>query len=192
MNISEKILLEIQDWVQTNEIYPNCKYKQDIDTKSNHYDFLHELCRITKPNTILELGTHLGVSALYMKIGNPNAKIYTIDNNLINSGYIGTYIKNLPNVKFILGDCKNPDVVNQIPNDIDLIFIDEEKEPETLQKNLDLYYPKLKIGGCILFDDVLGVAFYPQAYQWWLNLKGYNKISLPMVHIGYALGAIIK
>lgn len=192
MNVNKELLLRIQGAVQTFRYLENCHMKKETDTTSNHYDFLYLLAQEMKPKKILELGTHWGASAWYLHKGCESADIYTIDNNLIKSPNLAKYIIGLPKVKFILGDCKSKEVVDQIPNDIDLMFIDEEKDVEALEQNLALYYPKLRTGGVMLFDDLLGANYYPEANRWWNDLKGYNKLDLPLVHQGYALGAIIK
>lgn len=189
MKITKQILLDAQNLSQAQRLGIS-QLMQEVDTTSNHYEFLYYLFDLIQPKKALEIGTHLGVSAVYMHDGSPNTQIWTIDNNLINSPDIGKFVRGIRNVNFIFGNAK--DVVNQIPNDLGIIFVDEEKDVEALQSNLDLYYPKLKEGGVMLFDDVLGKDYYPEAYEWWINLKGYNKVDLPLVHKGYAIGAILK
>lgn len=193
MKITKDDLLYLQDIVnafdEAGELLIT-EQMDEVNTKSNHYAFLEHLFFKFRPKKALEIGTHLGVSALSMHDGCPETLLWTIDNNLINSPDIGKFAKGLNNVTFILGNAK--DVVDQIPNDLEIIFVDEEKDVEALQSNLDLYYPKLLPGGVMLFDDVLGKDYYPEAYEWWVNLKGYNKLDLPLVHKGYAIGAILK
>lgn len=184
------LLLEIQEFVQTNRIFPNCPLKAEVDSPSNHYDFLYEFCRRTQPTRVAELGTHFGVSTAYIHRGCPTAEIWTVDNDLIKSPNIAKHAKNLPNTTFILGEAA--EVAAQIPGDLDFIFIDEEKDVPNLEADLRLYYPKVKAGGCLFFDDILGANYYPEAYKWWRELQGYSQLDLPKVHHNYAWGVILK
>lgn len=187
--ITDLVLMEAQDKAEAKLVYPDCPLKKEVDTTSNHYDFLYYFVELFEPKVIVELGTHLGVATYYMHKAFPKAKIYTVDNNLINSPDIGKYAKNLPNVEFILGDAK--EVASRLPNDINFIFADEEKDVTTLEANLNIYFPKLHPEGYMIFDDVLGKDFYPDAYRWWQQLIRYNTMDL-RVHKGYEMGAIIK
>ena len=187
--ILDLVLMEAQDLAELGPVFPDCPLKKEVNSTSNHYDFLYHFVNIFEPKVIVELGTHLGVSTYYMHKGYPKAKIYTVDNNLINSPDIGKYAKDLPNVEFILGDAK--EVASKIPNDFNFIFVDEEKDVSTLEKNLEIYFPKLDPEGYMVFDDVLGKDFYPDAYRWWQQLNRYNTMDL-RIHKGYEMGAIIK
>jgi predicted O-methyltransferase YrrM len=48
-------------------------------TQKKYGELLHRLAAAYKPKTILELGTSLGISTAYMALGNPDAKVVTIE-----------------------------------------------------------------------------------------------------------------
>lgn len=50
-------------------------------------------------------------------------------------------------IEFIRKTSEN--AVHDIPNDLDFIYIDSNHEYESVKKEIDLYYPKIKQGGII-------------------------------------------
>ena len=48
------------------------------------------------------------------------------------------------------------EAVNDIPDDIDFIYIDGNHQYEFVKTDIELYYPKVKKGGCIGGDDFCG------------------------------------
>lgn len=194
MVVTDKFLLDIQDYCKTFILNDaECvNAKKDINTTSNHYEFLFEVVRRLRPKTIIELGTHWGVSAMFMSKACQTTKIYTVDNNFCNTPNIGKYLKGLSNVEFINGDVLDQATADRMPDGVDIIFADTEKEKDFLDRQLSLYYPKMKDRGYMFLDDILSEAHYPQAYKWWTDLDGCNKMDLPHIHVGYEIGVIIK
>jgi predicted O-methyltransferase YrrM len=146
------------------------------------------------PKVVVELGTFDGLSMLYMLESCPDAQFYTIDINPKS----GKYLKN-KKVTRIIGDAAK--CANQIPNDIDFIFEDTDHEYDTIDREFKAYYPKLKYDGVMVFDD-MNHMLCPGATKWWRELwwnKVYlntptscAKFSLPKIHPGYGMTAIIK
>lgn len=54
---------------------------------------------------------------------------------------------------FIRGDDCDPAVVAQIPDELDLVFIDSSHMHGHTVKEIELYLPKLSMGGCLVFHD---------------------------------------
>lgn len=199
MTVSDPFLLEVQDYVQTFAVddpeltaVKTELYKDWPGVPSNHYEFLYEVLRRLKPKTVLELGTHSGVSALFMSKACPSTKIYTIDNNMCQIQNSAQYTQGVSNIEFIFGDVLDKRIAEKIPNDLGVIFVDTDRDIDLLNNQLALYYPKLKDGGYMFLDDILSEQHYPQAFKWWRSLEGYKKMDLPRVHIGYEMGAILK
>ena len=198
MKVNNKFLEDVQNYCQGAILgYADLtKAKEEVEQllvgRSNHYEFLYEVVKRLQPKTILELGTHLGVATLYMAKASPNTKIYTIDNNFAKVPDIAKYAKGLLNVEFILGDVLDNNIVNKIPNNLDIIFADTEKDPDFLTKQLNLYYTKLKEGGFMFFDDIVSNVHYVQGKKWWNELEGYNQMDLPLIHKDYEMGVIIR
>ena len=188
--MTKKQLEEIQNSINTVNVstkLQNIKkeeYKNYKGLPSNHYEFLYLLLQTVKPKLVVELGTSTGLSMLYMIEGSPNSDFYTIDID-VNSGL---YLKDVP-ATYIIGD--SIECVSQIPNDIDILFEDTSHEYDTIERDFQTYFPKIKKGGIMLFDDINSNA-YPGAKKWWKELDCPIKVELPKIHLRYGLGAIIK
>jgi len=147
---------------------------------SNHYEFLYLLVNKFKPKIIVELGTHWGIASLFMYYGNPESELYTVD--IIR--YELSLIENLPIIKF-LGDSRQ--LYKTLPNDIDLCFLDTSHDYELTKNEYELYLPKMKKGGVMLFDDVLT----SKGVNIWWNEVEHQKLLLDKIHLGYGFGVII-
>ena len=118
--------------------------------------FLNMICRMMKPETILEIGTFTGYSALSMAYGMPKTShLYTIETNPEQEDIIRKYIDksgHSEQITLIMGDAKD-----EIPkfdnNRFDLIFLDADKINYPLY--YDLLIPKLRPGGVLLADNAL-------------------------------------
>jgi len=149
---------------------------------SNHFDFLYLLTKKYKFNLMVELGTYIGYSALHMRKGNPDGKLYTIDIN----EKAGGMIKEEDNINLIIGD--SVESASKVPNDIDLLFIDAKHDDDSPMREFATYLPKMKEGGLILMDDIYD---HPQGIgKLWKELT-MPKLDLVYIHKGYGIGAVI-
>jgi predicted O-methyltransferase YrrM len=117
--------------------------------------FLSLISGLIKPNYILEIGTFTGYSALCLAKGlAQNGKLITLDNNpetaLIAKDFFNksAYKKQM---EFREGDAAQ--IIPDLPNEIDLVFIDADKKNYALY--YDLVFDKLKSGGLLMADNVL-------------------------------------
>lgn len=60
---------------------------------------------------------------------------------------------------FIRGDDCSPEVHGQIPDELDIVFVDSSHLYAHTQREIELYLPKLAIGGAMVFHDVDGERF---------------------------------
>jgi len=118
--------------------------------------FLNMICRMMKPQNILEIGTFTGYSALSMAYGmTEKSHLYTIEVNPEQEEIIRKYVEKSgfsEQVTLIIGEAKNE--IPKFENDFfELIFLDADKI------NYPLYYellmPKLKKGGVLIADNAL-------------------------------------
>jgi predicted O-methyltransferase YrrM len=145
----EEILHKI--WRQTNlrTFYPNM-VSGKVQGK-----LLQMIVKMVQPQTILEIGTFTGYSAVAMALAMPeNSKLITIDNNEeIESMAKGFFSEAglADKISMITGDAV--DIIPKLNNTFDLVFIDADKE-----QYISYYravFPKIKKGGFIIADNVL-------------------------------------
>jgi predicted O-methyltransferase YrrM len=117
--------------------------------------FLSIISKLIKPKKILEIGTYTGYSAICMAEGLiENGVIHTIDINEELSSIQNKYFKKTSNNNSIIqyvGDAKN--IINNINETFDLVFLDADKE--NYIKYYKLFIDKVKKGGLIIADNVL-------------------------------------
>jgi predicted O-methyltransferase YrrM len=124
---------------------------------------------------VIELGVRYGVSTvawLYALEG--RGHLWACDcsfpvpapgsdiNNLDPQGPLGVR----PQWNFILGDFHHLAVLNMLPSEVDVIFIDGNHTYEGTDLELELYYPRVRSGGRIFLHDTAiettGNAVTPQ------------------------------
>lgn len=124
---------------------------------SGHYQgrVLSLLSKIKMPQTILEIGTYTGYSALCLAEGlMKDGKLHTIDLNEELYDFQKKYFEESDykdQIKQYLGDAT--EIIPKIDSKFDLVFIDADKP--NYPKYFELVMPKMNPGGIILSDNVL-------------------------------------
>ena len=151
------------------------------------------ISRIINPKRILEIGTYTGYSALCLAEGlAADGLLHTIDRNAELEDFAAKYIREAGYEKVIkqhIGEAL--DVLPEIDDTFDLVFIDADKE--NYIKYFELIYPKLRKGGVVIADNALwsgkvlmpfeqmdeetrGIALFNEYIR---NHKGVHQLLLP-------------
>lgn len=116
--------------------------------------FLQFLCRMLKPQRVLEIGTYTGYAAICIARGLPEGgRLVTIEANREYEDTLWHYFAKAQvaeKIELILGDAKT--VIPALNETFDLVFIDADKV------SYPTYYivmEKVRPGGFILADNVL-------------------------------------
>lgn len=113
------------------------------------------LCKMLKPQRVLEIGTFTGYSAICIARGiMPNGILDTIEvNDELEESILNFFEKAKveQNINLIIGDALN--ILPTLNNYYDLVFIDGEKREYCEYYNE--VFPKVKVGGFIIADNVL-------------------------------------
>jgi caffeoyl-CoA O-methyltransferase len=116
---------------------------------------LEAISRMIRPRRILEIGTFTGYSALCLAKGlSTDGLLYTLDINEELEPVFAPYFEQSgmgSQIRFVAGAAA--DTILQIDETFDLVFIDADKANYGLY--YDLIFPKLRMGGWILVDNVL-------------------------------------
>jgi len=118
---------------------------------------LFSLVDYYKPRIIVELGTAVGISTMYLAMGNPKARVITIEGNpqLAEIAAKTFSVNRLDNITFI--NKTFDDVIFQLIPDINrsvLIYIDGNHTREATLKYFELF-GKIPVSSTILvFDDI--------------------------------------
>lgn len=111
--------------------------------------------QIIRPHRILEIGTFMGYSALCLAEGlTDNGKLITLDivpetNEIAKEYWART--QQFSKIESYLGNAS--EIIPTLNETFDLVFIDADKP--AYANYYDLVFPKLRIGGIIIADNVL-------------------------------------
>jgi caffeoyl-CoA O-methyltransferase len=130
--------------------------QQQAHMSSGHWQgrLLSMISHLLSPALIVEVGTYTGYSALCLAEGlAPNGKLLTIEKDAEKEAICKKYFAQsakASQIELWIGDAIS--LVEKLPNNIDLAFIDADKI------NYIHYYeallPKLKTGACMLVDNL--------------------------------------
>ena len=117
--------------------------------------FLSMISKLVKPEIIVEVGTYTGYSCLCLAEGlKKNGKIITIEKDEEFASIAKKFFdrsKYKEKISLLIEDATT--AIENISEKIDLAFIDADKV--NYSKYYDMLFPKLKIGGLIVADNVL-------------------------------------
>ena len=147
---SESIILkELNRYTNSNVILPRML--------SGHIQgrFLSMISKLVNPEIIVEVGTYTGYSCLCLSEGlKKNGKIITIEKDEEFASIAKKFFDRSnykEKISLLIEDASK--AIENISEKIDLAFIDADKVNYT--KYYDMLFPKLKIGGLIVADNVL-------------------------------------
>jgi caffeoyl-CoA O-methyltransferase len=116
---------------------------------------LQMISHMINPDSILEIGTFTGYSAICLAQGMlPEGKLYTIDCNPEMKDFAAPYFKEAgleDKITMLIGDAT--EIIEELPGPFDLVFIDADKE--NYLNYFKMVFPKVKAGGYILADNTL-------------------------------------
>jgi len=171
MDITKYILSKTRKLISHPEITPG---KEDWSMFNSGgvevevAEFLYSLIRMIKPERILETGTHLGVSSLYMALGlqkNSKGKISTFEVIPELRSQAVSLWKDF-NVESFIDSNLIPSLSASFSSDtiFDILFLDSE--PQYRFDEFKLFFPLLKPGGLIIIHDLHGsLGHHGQTYH---------------------------
>jgi len=112
-----------------------------------HLPYLAELGR--GANSIIELGVREGYSTrafLHCLSQRGHGHLWSVD---VESLFITTSLQ----WEFVLGDDLDPLVLDQLPHEVDVVFIDTDHAYDHTLAELEHYVPRVRSGGVVVLHD---------------------------------------
>ena len=173
---------------------------------TGHRYFIYDLIRNIQPRTIVELGTHKGLSFFSMcqavKDGKINSKLYAID-TWEGDKHAGFYdesvlmhVKNIINTHYaeqditLLKKTFDQAIDNFSNTTIDIIHIDGLHTYEAVRHDFQQWFPKLSKNGLMLLHDTHEKRNDFGVYRLWKELKD-NSRTIEFYH-SHGLGILFK
>ena len=116
---------------------------------------LYRIANYFKANTILELGTSLGIATQALALGNPKANITTVEGCPNISAVAETQFKNfdLKNITIKTGDFA--EVISNLDSEIlDLVYCDGNHSKQATLQYFEMLLPKMHNDSVLIFDDI--------------------------------------
>jgi len=118
---------------------------------------LYRLVEHFRPNTILELGTSLGISTQYLALANKNAKVITLEGCSDKTNYNKQFLKNerFKNIDSHTGnfDILLPEVLTKTTT-VDLVFFDGNHQEKATLNYFEHCLSKINNKTIFIFDDI--------------------------------------
>ena len=189
LDLTPKKILETTNNFFEDE--PKLKLSNDVlqPIGTEHYMFLASLSVQLKNKTIIELGTHKGVSSYILGYGN---RFYNSNNNILTYDIIKFPMpfEDTINVKYKLEDLFDPKIREENRDlllNSDVIFIDIDPHEGILEYNMYEWLKSNKYDGIIIFDDVklgrghMGSTSEFSMSEFWEKIPSSEKIDLTSV-----------
>ncbi len=119
-------------------------------------ELLFKISRFYKPATIVELGTSIGLSALYLAKGSPESKVITVEGNQSLSQFASGLFRKCQVDNIIQIDGLFDDQLEKLKRDYsmpELVFVDGNHSYEPTLRYFEYFSSQMKTG-ILIFDDI--------------------------------------
>jgi len=139
---------------------------------------LYRLAIDLKPRNIIELGTCLGITTIYLQKAAPDAKVYTLEGCPETSGMANeTFAKaGINDIDLITGNFNEtlPGVVDKLA-ELDFVFVDGNHQKDATLKYFDWCLPKVHENSLLIFDDIYWSEGMKEA---WSEIKAHPSVTV--------------
>jgi predicted O-methyltransferase YrrM len=139
---------------------------------------LYRLAADFRPENIIELGTCLGVTTVYLQKAAVNATVYTLEGSPQTAAVAAeTFNKaSANNIELITGNFDDtlPSVINKLAR-LDFVFIDGNHQKEATLKYFEWCLPKVHEKTVLIFDDIYWSEGMKEA---WNLIKAHPKVTV--------------
>ena len=119
---------------------------------------LFRMVNYYQPQTILELGTSLGITTSYFAAANPKARVITLEGAMSIAAVAKENFAKLaiPNIELVTGNFDEtlPVIVNQLHSPIDFAFIDGNHRYQPTIKYFQQILAKTNADSIVILDDI--------------------------------------
>jgi len=130
------------------------------------------------PNNIIELGTSLGVTSIYLQRAAPEAIVYTLEGSPQTADIAKETFNNagLDKIELVVGNFDNtlPGIIDKL-NRVDFVFVDGNHQKEATLRYFEWCLPKVDDGTLLIFDDIYWSEGMKEA---WAQIKAHPKVTV--------------
>lgn len=190
--LCNNIELEINDFGAGSKKLASKKRKiKDIASsgiaQKKQAEFMYRLLNKFNPKTVIELGTSIGLTTMYMAKAIPKSTIYTIEgckniHEFTNKTFKQIGLKNIVSVNGTFDD-ELPKLLKEI-NSIDFLYIDGFHTYDATMHYFNMALNKVNSSSIIMFDDINWSAGMQKA---WTEICANPKVILSLDFFKFGL-----
>lgn len=181
--LQDKRVIEVEDLGAGSLAVPNRQKKVSDITRSfvkskKFAQLLFRIVRYYKPETIIELGTSLGITSAYLACAIKSAKVFTLEGSINTAAVAQHNFQKLgsQNIKLIRGNFDDilPRLLSQIEK-VDLAFVDGNHRKVPTLQYFQQFLQRSTDQSIFIFDDIHWSAEMEEA---WEEIKVHPSVTL--------------
>ena len=179
--IQHKKIIPITDFGSNYRVFKSKERKISTVTKNakitlKKQKLLYRVISYFKPDTILELGTSIGLGTIAMSITNPSSKLITME-ECPNTSKLAQHYFNEFGLKNIYLKNSTFEDFFKIKSSIkyDIVFINENHNKEDIINYFNILSNKINNDSILIFD---GIYWNIKMTEAWNQIKGNSKVTL--------------
>ena len=139
---------------------------------------LYRLAADLQPDSIIELGTCMGTTSVYLQKAAPNAKVYTLEGCPQTAGVAKQTFEKAKtgNIELVVGNFDNtlPGVIDKLDK-LDFVFVDGNHRKDATLKYFEWCLPKVHENTLLIFDDIYWSQGMKEA---WAQIKTHPQVTV--------------
>ena len=139
---------------------------------------LYRLAADLQPRNLIELGTCLGITTVYLQDAAPEAKVYTLEGCPETSKIAAETFKNaaLREIDLRTGNFDDtlPGVIDDL-SQLDFVFVDGNHQKDATLKYFEWCLPKVHENTMLIFDDIYWSEGMKEA---WAEIKAHPRVTV--------------
>lgn len=152
--------------------------EKNVAVRPKYGRLLYALANYFKPETILELGTSIGLSSAYLQIGSPQSRVITLEGSeaLAELASTNHQALNLTDIRIITGEFGTtlPETLSSLKK-LDLVFFDGNHQKEATLNYFKQCLPYAYNNSVFVFDDIYWSEGMTEA---WDEIKKHPQVTL--------------
>lgn len=181
--LANKSTIEVTDFGVGSRVFKSntreiAKIAQTAGITSKNAELLFRITRYFQPTDILEIGTSLGLATSAMSIGNPKAKITTLEgcSSTMSIAKNQCQSQSLNNIEFINTEFSSYlKSFNFCPSTFDLIYFDGNHSKKATLDYFELLLPTITNETVWIFDDIHWSKDMEEA---WDIIKNHRQVTV--------------